>query len=251
VDSGVGNVEIDDAHFVNCGFSGTITLDQVTSGSISLVNCRSNIAGEATPILDCGIAAITHPITISNWQNGLEIRNLNNGGINLFSISGTGKLIVASTCSGVMNVRGALEIIDNSGGNVTFVYDDIHQHITDILIDTNELQSDDIPTTLATIVGYLDTEIATIIANLAAVDSKVVTIDTVVDGIQVDLSNTTDGLGALKALIDILDTAADAIKVKTDQLTFTKALELDTNTQSINNSTIVGNGKTVPWEGTA
>jgi len=258
VDSGVVDVEIDDAHFVNSAFSGTITLDQVTSGPISFVDCRSNIAGAATPILDCGIAAVTHDIAISNWQNGIEVRNLNNGGINLFSISGTGKLIIASTCSGIMNVRGAFEVIDNSGGNVTFVYDDIHQHIADILIDTNELQLDDIPTTLAAIVGYLDTEVATIIANLAvvdakvvAVDGKIVTVDTVVDGIQTDLSNTTDGLGALKALIDILDTAADAIKVKTDQLTFTKVLELDTNTQSINNATIVGNGKTVPWEGTA
>jgi len=238
VDSGVGDVEVDEAHFVNCAFSGTITLDQLTSGDISLVNSRSNIAGAATPILDCGIAAVTHAIAISDWQNGLEIRNLNNGGTNLFSISGTGKLIVASTCSGTMNVRGAFEIIDNSGGNVTFVYDDIHEHVTDILVDTGTT----LPATLATIAGYIDTEIATIIANLG-------TVDTVVDGIQTDLSNATDGLGALKALIDTLDTVADAVKVKTDQLTFTKALELDTNTQSINGATVVGDGNATPWDG--
>lgn len=112
-----------------------------------------------------------------------------------------------------------------------------------IVADTNELQTDDIPATLATIASYIDTEIGTIITNLA-------TVDTVVDGIQTDLSNSTDGLGALKALIDTLDTIADAVKVKTDQLTFTKALELDTNTQSINGSTIVGDGDVTPWAGT-
>ena len=112
-----------------------------------------------------------------------------------------------------------------------------------ILADTNELQTDDIPATLATIASYIDTEIGTIITNLA-------TVDTVVDGIQSDLSNGVDGLGALKALIDTLDTVADAVKAKTDQLTFTKALELDTNTQSINGATVVGDGNAVPWDGT-
>jgi hypothetical protein len=136
--------------------------------------------------------------------------------------------------------------------------------LIDILADTNELQLDDIPATLATIAGYLDTEITAIINAVGVIDSEVGTlqttantintavgvVDTVVDGIQTDLSNGTDGLGALKALLDTLDTVADAIKVKTDQLTFTKALELDTNTQSINGSTVVGDGKITPWEGT-
>jgi len=125
-----------------------------------------------------------------------------------------------------------------------------------ILADTNELQTDDIPTTLATIAAYIDTEISTILTNLAIVDTvvdgiatSVSTVDTVVDGIQTDLDNGIDGLGALKALINTLDTVTDAVKAKTDQLTFTKTLELDTNIQSINGSTVVGDGVTVPWEG--
>lgn len=64
-----------------------------------------------------------------------------------------------------------------------------------------------------------------------------------------DLANGTDGLGALKALIDTIDTVADAIKAKSDQLTFTKALELDTNTQSINGANVVGDGNATPWDG--
>ncbi len=68
-----------------------------------------------------------------------------------------------------------------------------------ILVDTGTT----LPATLATIAAYLDTEIQTIIDNLA-------TVDTVVDGIQTDLSNGSDGLGALKILIDAVKTVVDA-----------------------------------------
>lgn len=149
--------------------------------------------------------------------------------------------------------------------------------VDNILLDTNELQTDNIPSTLATIASYIDTEITAIISAISTVDTKVdgvttvtdalaislgtvdtvvdgiatavSTVNTSVDGIQSDLDNGIDGLGALKALIVTLDTITDAVKAKTDQLTFTKTLELDTNTQSINSSTIVGDGKTTPWEG--
>ena len=83
-----------------------------------------------------------------------------------------------------------------------------------ILADTNELQTDDIPGTLATL----------------ATAAALATVDTVVDGIQTDLDNATDGLGAIKAAVDLgataaalatVDTVVDAIKVQTDQLLFT------------------------------
>lgn len=77
----------------------------------------------------------------------------------------------------------------------------------------------------------------------------ITTVDTVVDGIQTDLDNGTDGLGALAALITTLDTVADAIKVVTDQMVFTKANELDVNTKSINDATVVGDGNATPWDG--
>lgn len=140
IDSIVGNITVDNSHFTRCSFNGTITLDQITGGDLKIVDSRSIIAGSGTPIIDCGIAVVAHNISISNWQNGIEIRNFNNGGTNLFSISGTGQLIVASTCSGTMNVRGQFKITDNSGGNVTFVFDDVHQDIEDVLVDTADMQ---------------------------------------------------------------------------------------------------------------
>jgi len=43
------------------------------------------------------------------------------------------------------------------------------------------------------------------------------------------------------------DTALTDIKTKTDQITLTKSNELDVNVHSINNETIVGDGKTTPF----
>jgi len=55
-----------------------------------------------------------------------------------------------------------------------------------ILADTNELQADDYPTSIAAV-------------------------QTAVDGIQTDLDNGTDGLGALKTLLDALPTLAEVL----------------------------------------
>jgi hypothetical protein len=67
---------------------------------------------------------------------------------------------------------------------------------------------------------FLDTEIAAI---LAAVDTEVA------------------------AILAAVDTEVAAIKAKTDSLTFTKALELDVNLQSINGTTVNGDGAATPW----
>lgn len=56
------------------------------------------------------------------------------------------------------------------------------------------------------------------------------------------------GLATAAALATV-DTVVDAIQVKTDQMVFTKANELDVNTQSINGATVVGDGNATPWDG--
>lgn len=47
---------------------------------------------------------------------------------------------------------------------------------------------------------------------------------------------------ATASAVTTVDTVVDAIKAKTDNLTFTKANEVDANTQSMNNVTITGDG---------
>lgn len=53
---------------------------------------------------------------------------------------------------------------------------------------------------------------------------------------------------ASQTSVDTVDTVADGIKVKTDQLTFTKSNELDSSVQSINGVTITGDGGATPFD---
>ena len=60
----------------------------------------------------------------------------------------------------------------------------------------------------------------------------------------------TNAAGAdVAADIIAMDAVADAIKVITDQMVFTKANELDVNTQSINGAAVIGDGNATPWDG--
>ena len=142
LDSIVADVTVDDSHFTNCSFTSTITLGAVNS-NVRLINCRSVVAGASTPILDFGTGSANHNVTIANYQNGIEVRNFNvttTGGTDLFSMSGTGQVVIASTCDGgQMNLRGQWKKTDNSGGAVTFAYDDVASDVIDTLADTAEI----------------------------------------------------------------------------------------------------------------
>ena len=142
----IGNLTVDDAHFTNCGLTGTVTLSGVgsgTPGELKVINCRSLIAGSTTPILDFGTGSENHNVTFSDWQNGIEIQNFNvvtTGGTDLLSMSGTGQLVISANCDGgTINLRGQWKITDNSGGAVTIVQDDVATEITSILTDTTEI----------------------------------------------------------------------------------------------------------------
>lgn len=76
----------------------------------------------------------------------------------------------------------------------------------------------------------------------ANLDTQLSTIDTNVDAVLVDTGTTLDG--KLDTIDNFLDTEVAAIKTKTDQLTFTKANEIDANVQSLNGVTLTGDGQT-------
>lgn len=59
------------------------------------------------------------------------------------------------------------------------------------------------------------------------------------------------GLAAanLDSQLSTVDSNVDAIKVKTDQMVFTNANELDANTRSINSAGVIGDGNLTPWDG--
>lgn len=126
---------------------------------------------------------------------------------------------------------------------------------------TTELQSGlATAAALDTVDNFLDTEIAAIItaigtpagasmsADIAAIKAETASILT--DTAEIGAAGA--GLTALASqasvntIDDFLDTEIAAIKAKTDQLTFTKANELDSNIQSVNGVTVNGDGSGTP-----
>lgn len=162
------------------------------------------------------------------------------GEVNVVEWAGT-DVVAGAIPAAAADAAGGLVISDAGGLDI----DAMNTSVGDILTDTADIQP-----------NY-------------ATSTALATVDTVVDGIQTDLSNGTDGLGAIKAdtaaiLVDTadiqpnyatsaalatVDTVVDAVKVVTDQMVFTKANELDVNTQSINGAAVVGDGNATPWDG--
>jgi hypothetical protein len=154
-------------------------------------------------------------LNLRHYSGGIQVEHMGDTGIDNMSLEGMGQFIEGTCTGGTVVIRGNFTV---SGITNLTLSDDARYDVAQINAECDTALSDaDIATATlqTTIAGYLDTEITTIISNLG-----------------------------------IVDTIVDAIKAKTDQLTFTKALELDTNSQSINGSTVVGDGKVTPWEGT-
>jgi len=73
-----------------------------------------------------------------------------------------------------------------------------------------------------------------------------ITADVVGDAVIAELTTQGD---TNETKIDAVKVDTAASKVQTDKMVFTKANELDTNTKSINDAEVVGNGNSVPWDG--
>jgi len=112
----------------NCGLTDTLTFS--AAGNYEVTMCHSSIAGSSTPIIDTGAAVADVNLTMPGYEQGIEIRNLNNLGADLFSISGKGQIIYAASSSGAVNQRGSWKVT-NTGG-VTITSDDNTAGIADV-----------------------------------------------------------------------------------------------------------------------
>lgn len=136
--SNIGTVTLHQFHAHGCGLSGTITFGE--AGDYIISNGHSRIAGDSTPIVDFGAAIGDVSLSMPDYHNGIELRNLNATGADKFSISGIGQIIYAASSSGTVNQRGKWK--ETNTGGVTIIRDDDTANVIDILADTNELQTD-------------------------------------------------------------------------------------------------------------
>ena len=134
------------------------------------------------------------------------------------------------------NVRDAMKL-DCTGNNPAA--GSIDKHLDDIVADTNELQTDNIPGTLSTIAGYIDTEIGTLqtsvddIPTVAEFEARsIVAADYVVVGDTIagvtTCTTNTDLVTAanVKTAIEAAGSHLTLIKAVTDALTAAAAAKL-------------------------
>ena len=105
---------LDPFHMTDCAFN-EVTVTVGKAGTYVIHNSHSTVAGANTPVIDMGAAIPNVNLSISDWANGIEIRNLNNTGSDLFSISGHGQIIYAASSSGEVHQRGDWKVT-NTGG---------------------------------------------------------------------------------------------------------------------------------------
>lgn len=107
--------------------------------------------------------------------------------------------------------------------------------IADGAIDAGAFAADAI--TAAKIAADVTTELQSGLATAASITSLDAKVDVIDDFLDTEVA----------AILAAVDTEVAAIKAKTDQLTFTKANEIDANIQSINGTTVNGDGSGTPW----
>lgn len=178
--------------FADCALNNTITLSGATD--YHFFNCHHSEIG-APSTIDFGSAVGSTLVYVHDWHGELLILNMKAGDILNFS-SGAGTLTLDSTCvAGTVSFSGIFGFTDNSSGmTINDVGAGSLAVVTDaVLVDTNELQTDDIPTLIAALndlsAAAVNTEVDTAIvdaalstaANLATVDSLVTAIKTVTD----------------------------------------------------------------------
>ena len=136
------------------------------------------------------------------------------------------------------DAAGGLPISDAGGLDL----DGMNTNINDIETDTNSLNDTKIPQTLnLTASGNIGIDWANVENPTTAVDlsgTDIQLCDTVTTN--TDMRGTDSAATATN--LATVDTVVDAIKVKTDQMVFTKANELDINMKSTNGQTISGDG---------
>jgi hypothetical protein len=102
--------------FDRCVFrAGTQTLASglSTPMNVHFIDCASGVPGSSYPTLDFNATAI--PVAFRNYAGGLEITNYTGGQESTFGFN-QGQFVIDSTCtSGIAQLDGIVERIDNSG----------------------------------------------------------------------------------------------------------------------------------------
>jgi len=219
------------AVFVSSGLVSVKLKDAAAAAlDVEFLDCHGNTQGSMFPggTVDFGTTAGTnHEVSFQRWGGPVAIVNLKDG--DTVYAHGNGTFILDASCTGgSFRVAGMINLVDNSGGLVSILEDG---RITKSGIAAQVWDTDQADHTNPGTFGlYLDSEV-----SLAGDDSATIysyfTSGSNEDAFKADVSGlaTSASTSAISADLAIVDSNVDAVKVKTDQLAFTVAGQVDAN----------------------
>jgi len=174
----------------DCSFTATTSGGMTLSaaGNYRFISCQSGVPGSSSPLFTLGTGAIL--AEWRRWSGGITVSGISSDDV--LTISGELGTVTLNGADGQVEIRGTYKaIVDNRTGSPTLNTDGaihgadvsailvdtsttipgtiatIDSNVDAILVDTNELQTDDIPTTLASLATA--SALATVDANVDAV----------------------------------------------------------------------------------
>ena len=110
----IGTLNYVEGSMISCALGpGIITLGGTTQANI--FDCWSNVAGTATPIIDCGGSG--RDLGIRNYNGGITLRNKAGASDNISIDMNSGRVVLENSCTaGDIVIRGTGTLTDNSNG---------------------------------------------------------------------------------------------------------------------------------------
>jgi hypothetical protein len=207
---------------------GNMTITAGSGGDYYFNDCRSRVSGSNSPTFNFS-TGFNVGLSVRSYSGGITLEAMASG--DTLSLEGTGALTEGTCSGGSVSLRGAFK--QNGITNITVTADDTTTDVVSILADTNELQSDDIPTTLATLATAANLATAQadldIITGASGVNLLTAT-QASIDAIEVDTSTTIPAtITTAQADLDII-TGASGVNLLTATQASIDAIEVDTST---------------------
>ena len=252
-----------------CGIVDDITIN--TSADNVFDQCYSLVAGSGTPILRASGAAGT--VSMRHYSGGIELATLSAS--HNVSVETDGQVIFNADCNVNANVslRGNMTITDNTAGmnnltveaalNRTALGAAVAANATLVAIASDTLAIEAEVTVVHSETTALQAQATTIASDTLAIEAEVTVVHSETTALQVQATTIASDLividdeiaqvhsetTALQAQATTIASDTLAIEAKTVSMTFSKALELDVNTKSINDAEVIGDGNAVAWDG--
>lgn len=211
-----------EAFFDGTGYAGTNNVIPLVTTVTNLTNAPT--AGDLTATMK---TSVTTACTASTPTAAAVTGNVGGNVVGSVASVTAGVTLAASAVTAIWDkLTSALTTVGSIG---KLLVDNVDAAISSRASATN----------LATVAGYLDTEIADIKAKTDLIPASPAAV-----GSAMTLTAAYDAAktAATQASVDTVDTVVDAVKAKTDSLTFTVAGQVDANIQSVNDVTVTGTG---------